>query len=87
MIFASNVRSDANLRPAQSLMNFVAGLHYDLAVVDISEFFSVFCAELRRDELSLAFNRTYEFLVANKLCGRVDFQKAYKDITNEWLQA
>lgn len=87
VIFASNVRSDANLRPALSLMDFVAGLHYDLAVVDVSEFFSVFCAELRRDELSLAFNRTYEFLVDKKLCGRADFQKAYKDITNEWLQA
>lgn len=87
VIFASNVRNDENLRPAQSLMNFVAGLHYDLAVVDISEFFSVFCAELRRDELAEAFNRTYEFLVDKKLCGRADFQKAYKDITDEWLQA
>lgn len=87
VIFASNVRNDANLRPAQSLMDFVAGLHYDLAVVDISEFFSVFCAELRREELAEAFNRTYEFLIDKKLCGRADFQKAYKDITDEWLQA
>lgn len=87
VIFASNVRNDANLRPALSLMDFVAGLHYDLAVVDISEFFSVFCAELRRDELAEAFNRTYEFLADKKLCGRADFQKAYKDITDEWLQA
>jgi len=86
IIIASNVRSDDHLYPAASLMNFIGKLEFDLAVIDIQDFFCVFCAELRRDELAQAFNRTYEFLVDNKLCGRHEFQDAYKKITDSWLE-
>lgn len=86
IIIASNVRNDAHLYPAASLMNFIGKLEFDLAVIDIQDFFCVFCAELRRDELAEAFNRTYEHLVDNKLCGRHDFQDAYKNITDNWLE-
>lgn len=87
IIIASNVRSDAHLYPAASLMNFLSNLDYDLAVIDIEDFFSVFCAELRREELAAAFNLAYEHLVDNKLCGRQDFQEAYKAITDAWLES
>lgn len=86
IIIASNVRNDAHLYPAASLMSFVDNLDFDLAIIDIKDFFCVFCAELRRDELAEAFNRAYEHLVDNKLCGRQDFQNAYKAITDSWLE-
>ncbi|WP_283189858.1 hypothetical protein [Pseudomonas sp. PMCC200344] len=86
ILIASNVRSDKNLHPAHSLMNFVGHLHFDLAVIDITDFFTVFCAELRRDELAEAFNRTYEFLSDRKLCGRADIQESFKNVTDQWLQ-
>ncbi|MEH6491589.1 hypothetical protein [Halopseudomonas sp.] len=87
VIIAANVRQDAHLHPATSLMNFIGSLEFDLAVVDIHDFFCVFCAELRREELAEAFNRAYEHLVDNKLCGRHDLQEAYKKITDNWLEA
>ncbi|MFG0495887.1 hypothetical protein ACF8MH_00955 [Pseudomonas sp. YQ_13] len=86
IIIASNVKNDTHLHPAASLMSFIGKLEFDLAVIDIHDFFCVFCAELRREELAHAFNRTYEFLVDNKLCGRHDFQEAYKKITDSWLE-
>ena len=86
VIFAADVRSDPELCPAEQLIDFVEHLPYDLAVVDLRDFFSVFCAELTRDEIKRAFNLTYEFLCEPSLCGRNDFQQSYLDVTDEWLE-
>lgn len=86
VIFASGIRSDAELYPASKLVNYVNKLPFDLAVVDISDFFSVFCAELSRDEIAQAINFTYQFLCEPSLSGRVDFQSLYKEATDRWLE-
>jgi hypothetical protein len=86
VIFASGVRSDPELFPASHLVTFVESLPFDLAVVDISDFFSVFCAELSREEIARAINQAYKFLCEPHLCGRADFQAAYKTTTDRWLE-
>lgn len=85
VIFASGVRDDAMLSPAASLVSFTANLPMDLAVVDIRDFFSVFCAELSQAELVEAFNKAYEFLMTPKLCGRADIMDVYRAAVGEWL--
>jgi hypothetical protein len=85
VIFASGVRGDALLSPAASLVSFTANLPMDLAVVDIRDFFAVFCAELSQAELVEAFNKAYEFLMTPKLCGRADFMEVYRAAVDEWL--
>lgn len=85
VIFASGVRDDARLSPASSLVTFTATLPMDLAVVDIRDFFSVFCAELSQAERVEAFNKAYEFLMAPKLCGRSDFIELYRGAVGDWL--
>ena len=86
VIFASNVRNDPTLYPASNLITFVEHLHFDLAIVDLTDFFSIFCAELQRDEIERAINRTYELLAEPKLCGRADFIMKYRNATDEWLE-
>lgn len=85
VIFASNVRSDSALCPAEHLVSYVEKLSYDLAVVDIKDFFAVFCAELSKEDIALAFNTTYEFLCNPALSGRDDFQKEFLAATDKWL--
>jgi len=87
IIFASNVRSDPELFPASNLVDFVERLHFDLAIVDLSDFFSVFCAELQREEIEQVINRTYEFLCEPRLCGRADFIAKFRDATDRWLES
>lgn len=87
VIFASNVRSDVQLRPAKNLIDYVDKLGYDLAIVDILDFFSVFCAELTNEELVSAFNRAYQLLSDPDLSGRSDFMEKYRAATNEWLDS
>lgn len=87
VIFASGVRSDAELYPAVRLVSYVEKLTFDLAVVDISDFFSVFCAELSREEIAKAINITYQFLCEPSLSGRADFQALYKGATDRWLES
>jgi len=86
VIFAAGIRTDPELYPANHLIEFVDQLHFDLAVVDISDFFSVFCAELSREEVSLAFNKAYQFLCDPRLSGRADFQTLYRAATDNWLE-
>jgi hypothetical protein len=86
VIFASNVRDDPELYPADRLVEFVERLSFDLAVVDLSDFFSVFCAELYREEIGQALNRAYELLSDPRLSGREDFTKKYRTVTNDWLE-
>lgn len=87
VIFAAGVRSDADLYPATRLIDFVERLSFDLAVVDLSDFFTVFCSELHRDEVGLAFNRAYQMLADPRLSGREDLLVKYRAITDAWLEA
>jgi hypothetical protein len=86
VIFAAGVRTDSDLCPATSLITFVDQLPFDLAVVDIRDFFSVFCAELQKEEISAAFNRAYDLLSDPRLSGREDILSKYRDATNLWLE-
>lgn len=86
VIFAAGVRGDPELSPANKLIEFVRDLPFDLAVVDIREFFSVFCAELQKEEISAAFNRAYELLSDPRLSGREDILAKYREVTNAWLE-
>lgn len=87
VIFAAGVRGDAELSPATKLIDFVQDLPFDLAVVDIRDFFSVFCAELQKEEIAAAFNRAYELLSNPKLSGREDILAKYRDVTSAWLES
>lgn len=87
VIFAADVRKDPQLHPAARLVDFVEHLPCDLAVVDISDFFSVFSSELSRDEVAYAFNRAYELLADPRLSGRSDFMAKYRAVADEWLEA
>jgi len=85
VILASGVRTDHDLHPASRLIEFVDQLAFDLAVVDLSDFFCVFCAELSRDELAAAFNRAYALLAEPRLSGRSDFLAKFRSVTDAWL--
>lgn len=85
VILAAGVHSDPELHPASRLVTFVDHLPFDLAVVDLAEFFAVFCAELYRDELGQAFNRTYQLLAEPRLSGREDLLEKYRAATDKWL--
>jgi hypothetical protein len=87
VILASGVRSDPDLHPASRLIEFVDQLAFDLAVVDLTDFFCVFCAELTRDELAAAFNRAYELLADPRLSGRSDFMAKYRAVADAWLES
>ena len=87
IIFASNVRRDPDLFPATNLVNFVERLSFDLAIVDLSDFFAVFCAELHREEIEQVINRTYELLLDPRLCGRADLTVKFRDATDQWLES
>lgn len=85
VIFAAGVRADPALYPANRLMDFVAHLPFDLVVVDLSDFFSVFCAELYREEIGEAINRSYQLLADPRLSGREDFLRRFRAVTEAWL--
>lgn len=87
VIFAAGVRGDPELSPAAKLIDFVQDLPFDLAVVDIRDFFSVFCAELQKEEIAAAINRTYELLCDPRLSGREDILAKYRDVTSTWLES
>ncbi len=87
VILATDVRSDQDLYPAEHLVRFVEQLPFDLAIVDITDFFCVFCAELSRQEIAVAINVAYEFLCNPALSGRLDFQQRYKFVTDRWLDS
>lgn len=87
VIFAAGVRGDSELSPAIKLIDFVRDLPFDLAVVDIRDFFSVFCAELQKEEIGAALNRAYELLSDPRLSGREDILVKYRDVTSAWLES
>ena len=85
VIFASDVRSDTELCPAENLVKYVSQLPYDLAVVDIRDFFAVFCAEIPKAGIADALNTAYAYLCEPSLCGRHDLQQAFRAVTEDWL--
>lgn len=87
VIFAAGVRGDPEISPAINLINFVQDLPFDLAIVDIRDFFSVFCAELQKEEIGAALNRAYELLSDPRLSGREDILVKYRDVTSAWLES
>lgn len=86
VLIARGVTSDKQLFPAEALVTFTRTLMFDLAIVDIDEFFRVFCAELTKDELISAFNRAYEFLCDPKLSGKHEYIDAYKKKVSHWIE-
>lgn len=86
ILIASGVVSDNELYPAEALVNFASSLSFDLAVVDIQEFFRVFCAELTRDELIEAFNKAHELLQDPKLSGKHEYIDAYSECISDWIE-
>ncbi len=87
VIIASNVRTDPNLSSASTLLDFLGNSPLDIAIVDIYEFFAVFCAELSANEIRNAINATHEFLMNPKFCGRSVYIDAFADHAREWINA
>jgi hypothetical protein len=83
-VFAANVRKDPKLFPAEKLVEFVEPLTFDLAVVDLSDFFNVFCSELSSAEIQEAIKHCYQLLAEPSLSGRESFMTAYKDTAASW---
>ena len=85
VIIASNVHTDVQLCSAKKLLEFTKEIAFDLALVDIRDFFCVFCAELSRDEISQAINLTFEFLMRQDLCGRREIQEKFRFVVDAWM--
>lgn len=85
VILAANVHDDVSLYPADRLMDFTANISFDLAVVDLKDFFAVFCAEMTHEEIGQAINRAYEFLAEPVLSGREDFMNIFRVVTQAWI--
>jgi len=85
VIVASNVHSDPQLCSAKKLLEFTKDIAFDLALVDIRDFFCVFCAELSKDEISNAINLTFEFLMRQDLCGRREIQEKFRVVVDGWM--
>ena len=86
VIIASNIHTDPQLSSARKILDFTRSIEFDLAIVDIRDFFSVFCAELTKDEISLAINLTYEFLIRPDLCGIQIYQNQFQTVVEEWTE-
>jgi hypothetical protein len=86
VIIASNIHSDIQLSSAKKLLEYTKDLGFDLAIVDIRDFFCVFCAELSKDEISSAINNAFEFLIRQDLCGRIEIQNKFSTVINSWME-
>lgn len=86
ILIAKGVTGDKQLYPADALVTFSSNLPFDLAIVDIDEFFRVFCAELNKDELVAAFNKAYELLCEPKLSGKHEYIEAYREKISQWIE-
>ena len=87
IVIASGVANDKSLSSASALLDFLEGMAIDLAVVDIKDFFNVFCAELSPKEMREAINSTYEYLLHPKLSGRNEFIDAFTFASQRWINA
>lgn len=85
VVIAEGVSADQALHPAEALIRFTEPLAFDLAVVDIGEFFRVFCAELTHQELTDAINLAYKMLMDPKLSGKHEYIDLYVEHVSHWL--
>jgi len=84
-LIASGIRNDPELSTPQHLLDFIAKANFDLAIVDLTDFIRVFCAELTAQEISAVLKTGYEFLMDLKLSGRSEFMAAYKAVVDRWI--
>lgn len=87
VLIASNVNSDDELSNPKLLVDFTEKAGFDLAIVDLSDFIRVFCAELKAAEIRDVLNTCYEFLLNRKLCGRHDISSAYRQQVDIWIDS
>lgn len=87
VLIASNINLDDELSNPKLLVDFTEKAGFDLAIVDLSDFIKVFCAELRAYEIRDVLNTCYEFLLNTKLCGRHDIISAYRHQVDIWIDS
>lgn len=85
VIIAGGVNDDEELAEPARLITFLKPTGRDIAVVDIHDVAVVMAAELSSSELREVVNLTFDFLCQRELCGRAEFQEAYRDIVDKWL--
>lgn len=85
VIIAGNVNADEELAVPARLIAFLKPLDRDIAVIDIHDFAMVMAAELSAHELRQAVNLGYDLLCQKRLCGRAEFQQAYRGLVDAWL--
>jgi hypothetical protein len=85
VIIASGVNADEELAEPARLITFLKPHGRDIAVVDIADVATVMAAELTAMELRDSVNIAYGYLCQPKLCGRTEFQAAYRAIVDQWL--
>lgn len=85
VIIASDVNSDDELSSSEELLRFIEPTGRDIAIVDITDFVTVFLAELSALEIRESVNVCYAMLMNCDLCGRSDFIQAYRDVVDAWL--
>ncbi len=85
VIIASGVNTDDELAEPARLLTFLKPTGRDIAVVDIRDVSLVMAAEFSASELREVVNLAYDFLCQRALCGRADFQDAYRNVVDKWL--
>jgi hypothetical protein len=85
VIIAGNVNSDEELAVPAKLIAFLKPIQRDIAVVDIHDVAMVMAAELTALELRRVVNLGYDLLCQKNLCGRSEFQEAYRKVVDVWL--
>ena len=85
VIIAGGVNTDEELAEPARLITFLKPTGRDIAVVDIHDVSMVMAAELTAVELREVVNLSFDFLCQKSLCGRADFQDAYRDVVDRWL--
>ncbi len=85
IIIASGISDDDELMIPAKMIAFLSPMQRDVAVVDIEELVVIMTAELSASELRQVVNLTYDFLCRKELCGRSDFQEAYRGVVDSWL--
>lgn len=85
VIIAGGVNADEELAEPARLLTFLKPTGRDIAVVDIHDVSMVMAAELTASELREVVNLAFDFLCQRELCGRVEFQEAYRAVVDKWL--
>lgn len=85
IIIAGGVNADDELAEPARLITFLKPAGRDIAVVDIHDVVMVMAAELTAFELREVVNLAFDFLCQRELCGRAEFQEAYRAVVDRWL--